>query len=71
MNELALTDAEKMYSTTMDDWIKSSTIPFFSTIELKDQNQLVKEKAIDHLKSQLKGSVDFTLSFLDRLEQVY
>jgi len=69
-NESALKDASKIYSSIMDDWMKSSTVPFFSTIELNDQNKVIQEKAIDYLKTQLKGSVDFNLSFLDRLEQV-
>ena len=71
MNESALKDASKMYSISMDDWLKNSTKPFITVTELSKQRQMIQEKATDQFKSQLKGPNDeFTYPFLNKLKQV-
>jgi len=70
VNETALKNAVKMYTSTMNDWIKTSKIPFFSPEELSVQHQMIKDASMDHLKSHSKGPEDFILPFLDYLQQV-
>ena len=71
LNESALIDAAKIYSSTMNEWIKISKIPFSDHV-LNDQHMMIQETATNHLKNHLKGPVNFNLRlpFLNRLQEV-
>ena len=71
MNENALKNAVNMYTSAMSESLKSSKIPFFSPEELNEQHQMMKDAALDQLKSHSKGPDDFVLPFQDDLQRVY
>ncbi len=63
-------DAEKMYSTSMDDWLKS-TKPFASSKQLAKKDQEIQEKTTHHFKNNLKGPDEFQTHFIIQLQKVY
>jgi len=67
-----LENAKKMYSSTMDDWLRDSIEPFFSKKELNDQDQRTQEEAISRLNNNLKfAGDDFNAPFYNRLQTVF
>lgn len=63
-------DAEKMYSTSMNDWL-TSTKPFASSKKLAKKDQEMQEKTTNHLKNNLKGPSEFQTHFIIQLQKVY
>jgi len=66
---VTLNDAEKIYSTRMNDWLRSAT-PFATSEQLFMHHQEIQETTSTYLQSQLKGPNEFTTSINDRLKKV-
>ena len=65
-------NAKKMYSSTMDDWLRDSIEPFFSKEELNDQDQRIQKASVSHLDDHLKfAGDDFDAPFYNRLQTVF
>ena len=66
---MTLNDAEKMYCTRMNDWLRSAT-PFATSEQLVMKHQEIQETTANYLHNQLKGPIELTQPINDRLNKV-
>ncbi len=66
---MALNDAGKMYSTSMNDWLRNAP-PFATSEQLFTKNQEIQETTANYLKSRLKGPNELISPTNDRLKKV-
>ena len=69
LNDVTLNDAEKIYSTRMNDWLRSAT-PFATSEQLFMHHQEIQETTANYLKSRLKGPNELIPPTNDRLKKV-
>lgn len=69
VNETALNEAEKTYSSYMDEWLQN-TVPFATFEQLNKQHQEIQEITKNDLNNHLKGIDEFKQPFKDRLHLV-
>jgi len=64
-----LKDAENMYSTSMDDWLKD-TKPYASAKQLATKDQEMQEKTTIYFQSHFKGPDELTTLLIIQLQKV-
>lgn len=69
MNETATKEAENMYSTSIDDWLKNIT-PFATMEQLAKQHKEIQETTTNDFNSRLKGPDELKMPFTIRLHKV-